>query len=193
MDAIQKTPKSTNSTFPSLFSLYLLWAVIKTLVFSPSSTNFWPKITHSNSFSLSLLLKYVIFTSISFFILWFCCFSATLVCSSSSCSVVCLSCFLQVFVRFRLWDQLRSIADLMTLVSSTLQIWRQGYSEDLNIVICVCVYTLPFYAINMNAVSLFADSNFLFLTNLQCIDKLYQFEWMKIFIFCQKKNPNQKP
>jgi len=35
----------------------------------------------------------VIFTSISFFILWFCRLSATLVCSSSLCDVVCLSCF----------------------------------------------------------------------------------------------------
>ena len=46
----------------------------------------------------------------------------------------------------------------MTLESSTLQIRRPGYSEDLNIVICVAFSTLPFYAINMDA-----DSSFLFL------------------------------
>jgi len=35
-----------------------------------------------------------------------------------------------------------------------------------------------FYAININFVSLFADSSFLFLAtlNLYCIDVLYQFE-----------------
>jgi len=53
----------------------------------------------------------VIFTSISFFILWFCRLSATLVCSSSLCDVVCLSCFSQVFDRFILPDQLRSSAN----------------------------------------------------------------------------------
>jgi len=41
----------------------------------------------------------------------------------------------------------------MTLVSSTLQIWKHGYSGDLNIVICVGICTLPFYVINMDVVS----------------------------------------
>ncbi|AES74272.1 transmembrane protein, putative [Medicago truncatula] len=38
--------------------------------------------------------------------------------------------------------------------------------------------TLPFYAINMDDGSLFTDSSFLFLANLDlyCIDVLYQFE-----------------
>jgi hypothetical protein len=37
---------------------------------------------------------------------------------------------------------------------------------------------LPFYAINMDVVSLFTYSSFLFLANLDlyCIDVLYQFE-----------------
>ena len=64
----------------------------------------------------------------------------------------------------------------MTLASSTLQIRRHGYSGDLNIVICVGICTLLFYAVNMDVVSLFADSSFLFLANLHCIDVLYQFE-----------------
>jgi len=51
----------------------------------------------------------------------------------------------------------------MTLESSTLQIWRHGYSGDLNIVICVGFSTLSFYAINIDVVSLFTDSSFLFL------------------------------
>jgi len=68
-----------------------------------------------------------------------------------------------------------------------LQIWRYGYSRDLNIVICVGFSTLLFYAINMDAVSLFTDSSFLFLANFHCIDATYQFEWMNIIYFCKKK------
>jgi len=69
----------------------------------------------------------------------------------------------------------------MTLASSTLQIRRHEYSGDINIVILVIfvgIGILPFYAINMDAVSLFTDSSFLFLANLDlyCIDILYQFE-----------------
>jgi len=69
----------------------------------------------------------------------------------------------------------------MTLASSTLQIRRHEYSRDFNIVILVIfvgIGTLPFHAINMDAVSLFIDSSFLFLANLDlcCIDVLYQFE-----------------
>jgi len=68
--------------------------------------------------------------------------------------------------------------------------WRHGYSGDLNIVICVDFSTLPFYAINMDVVSLFTYSSFLFLVNFHCIDVLYQFEWMNVVYFCQKKvNP----
>ncbi|AES94013.1 transmembrane protein, putative [Medicago truncatula] len=69
----------------------------------------------------------------------------------------------------------------MTLTSSTLQIRRHEYSGDLNIVILVIfvgICILPFYAINMDVVSLFTYSSFLFLRNLDlyCIDVLYQFE-----------------
>jgi len=63
----------------------------------------------------------------------------------------------------------------MTLASSTLQIWRHKYSKDLNIVVFVGIYTLSFYAINMDVVSLFADSAFSFLVtlNMYYIDVLY--------------------
>ncbi|AES77189.1 transmembrane protein, putative [Medicago truncatula] len=64
----------------------------------------------------------------------------------------------------------------MTLASSTLQIWRHGYFEYLNIVICVGICTFSLYVINMDVVSLFIDSSFLFLANLHYIDVLYQFE-----------------
>ncbi|AES61589.1 transmembrane protein, putative [Medicago truncatula] len=48
----------------------------------------------------------------------------------------------------------------MIVESSTLQIQRHGYSGDLKIVICVGICTLPFYAINMDVVSLFTYSSF---------------------------------
>jgi len=60
----------------------------------------------------------------------------------------------------------------MTLASSTLQIRRHEYSRELNIIIFVGISTLLFYAINMDVVSLFANSSFLFLANLYCIDVL---------------------
>ena len=69
----------------------------------------------------------------------------------------------------------------LTLASSALQIWRHEYSRDLNIVILVVfvgIDILSFYAINMDAVSLFTYSSFSFLANLDLyyIDVLYQFE-----------------
>jgi len=64
----------------------------------------------------------------------------------------------------------------MTLESSTLQIQRHKYSGDLNIVICVGFSTLSFYVINMDVVSLFKGSFFLFLVNFYYIDVLNQFE-----------------
>jgi len=66
----------------------------------------------------------------------------------------------------------------MTLASSTLQIRRHEYFGDMNIIIFVGICTLPFYANNMDAVSLFTNSFVLFLVNLDlyCIDVLYQFE-----------------
>ncbi|AES88869.1 transmembrane protein, putative [Medicago truncatula] len=75
----------------------------------------------------------------------------------------------------------------MTLASSTLQIQRHDYSGDFNIVIFVGLCTLPFDAINIDVVSLFTDSSFLFLANLYCINVLYQFERMS-FDFVKKIN-----
>jgi len=81
--------------------------------------------------------------------------------------------------------QIRSMT--MTLASSTLQIWIHKYSH----VSRICRHsTLPFHAINMDVVSLFTNSSFLFLANLDlyCINVLYQFEWMSIVYFFKKKN-----
>jgi len=56
--------------------------------------------------------------------------------------------------------------------------------------ILVGIDTLPFYAINMDDVSLFVDSSFLFLSilDLYFIDVPYQFEWMNIVYLCQKNS-----
>src|SRR3954471_19877211 len=84
----------------------------------------------------------------------------------------------------------------MTLVLSTLQIRKHDYFGHLNTVntlIFVGICNLPFYAINMDAMNLFADSSFLFLAilNLYCNDVLYRFELMNIIYFLsQKKNNN---
>ena len=106
--------------------------------------------------------------------------------------VRCFCC--PVFVRCSFVSGWRSRSDLVqiksmsTFVSSTLQIRRHGYSGHFNIVIFVGICNLPFYAINMDTVSLFADLSFLFLAimSLYCIDVLYLFECTNI-IFCQKK------
>jgi len=87
--------------------------------------------------------------------------------------------------------QIRSMT--MTLASSTLQIRRHEYFGDIIIIILVIfvgIGILPFYAINMDVVSLFTDSSFFFLANLDLyyIDVLYQFEWINIVYFCQKKD-----
>jgi len=89
------------------------------------------------------------------------------------------------------FEQVQIQSMTMTLASSTLQIRRHEYFGNLIIVILVIfvgIYTLTFYAINMDAVSLFTDSSFLFLANLNfyCIDVLYQFKWMNIVYFCKK-------
>jgi len=114
---------------------------------------------------------------------------------------LCAVCFLFSVLVWCLFDsgwnvsfkqvQIRSMT--ITLASSTLQIQRHEYSRDFNIVILVIfvdIGTLTFYAINMDVVSLFTDSSFLFLANLNlhCIDVLYQFEWINVVYFCQKKN-----
>ena len=92
------------------------------------------------------------------------------------------------------FEQVQIQSMTMTLASSTLQIRRHEYSGDLNIVILVIfvgIDTLPFYAINMDDVSLFTDSSFLFLANLDlyCIVLMYSInlnEWIS-FIFVKKK------
>jgi len=58
--------------------------------------------------------------------------------------------------------------------ASTLQIQKYGYFGDLDFIL-LFVDILPLYAINLGAVSLFADSPFTFLA-MFVFDVLYQFE-----------------
>jgi len=70
--------------------------------------------------------------------------------------------------------------------ASTLQIRKHGYFSDLDFII-LFVGIFPLYAINLGAVSLFADSSFTFLT-MFVSDILYQFKWMNIILFLSKRN-----
>jgi hypothetical protein len=69
----------------------------------------------------------------------------------------------------------------MTLASSMLQIRKHEYSEYLYFVISIVGFIIwPFYAINSDAVSLFADLSFLVFSEFEyvmmSIDVLYKFE-----------------
>jgi hypothetical protein len=78
----------------------------------------------------------------------------------------------------------------MTLASLWLQIRRYEYSVYLNIVKFVEICTLPLYVINMNVMSLFANSSFFIYNDFEFIfiDVLYQFVWTNTVYFCQKAN-----
>ena len=139
----------------------------------------------SKSFFSFPLFKYAIFTSIQVFrdftVLVRCCFVCRL----------CTALFV-FFVFFRcLFNSDCQInfnpvqIQPMTLALSTLHILRHSYSGYFNIVIIVSLCTLSFYSINMDVVSLPTSSSLLLLTNLYCIDILYQFEWMNVIFFCQ--------
>jgi len=65
--------------------------------------------------------------------------------------------------------------------ASTLQIWKHEYFSDLDFIILFVLL----YAINLDVVSLSADSSFTFLT-MFVSDVLYQFEWMNIVLFLSK-------
>jgi hypothetical protein len=73
--------------------------------------------------------------------------------------------------------------------ASTLQIRSHRYSGHFNFIILFVVGILPLYAINSDAVSMFADSSFTFLVilNMWLYDVFYQFEWMNIVLFLSKK------
>jgi hypothetical protein len=65
------------------------------------------------------------------------------------------------------------------ICASTLQIQKHGRSGDFKIFILFVVGILPLYAINLDVVSLFADSSFMFLANVEYVivfEVIYQFE-----------------
>jgi len=69
--------------------------------------------------------------------------------------------------------------------ASTLKIRKHVNFGDLGFII-LFVGILPFYAINLGVVSLFADSPFTFLARFVS-DVIYRFEWMNIVLFLSKK------
>jgi hypothetical protein len=82
----------------------------------------------------------------------------------SSCGVFCFPVFVRcilfsrlcaVFIvsGWRIISDLVQIQSMSTLMSSTLHIWRHGYSRHFNIVIFIGLCNLPFYAINTDTVS----------------------------------------
>jgi len=71
---------------------------------------------------------------------------------------------------------------IMILVSTMLQIQRHDYSRDFSTVICVGLCTLPFYAINIDAVSLFTDSPFFCFYRI-CIASMYSINLNKWMLF----------
>ena len=52
--------------------------------------------------------------------------------------------------------------------------------------------TLPFYAINMDDVSLFTDSSFLFLANLDLIVSMYSINLNECIVYFCKKTKKKK-
>jgi hypothetical protein len=92
-----------------------------------------------------------------------------------------------MFVLFRFADlhRSKSIADLMTIAPSTLQIRKHDYSGHLNLLksivgIVTFADIKPFYAINSDAVNLFVDLSFLVFSGFEytmiSIDVIYRFE-----------------
>jgi hypothetical protein len=74
--------------------------------------------------------------------------------------------------------------------ASTLQIRKHGHSGDFNFIILFVVGIMSLYAINSDAVSLFADSSFTFLAKLNMwLYLMYLSIWMNEYHFvCVKKN-----
>jgi hypothetical protein len=58
------------------------------------------------------------------------------------------------------------------ICASTLQIRKHGYSGDFNFIISFVVGILPLYAINSDAVSLFADSSFILYVFREYCDRI---------------------
>jgi hypothetical protein len=122
-------------------------------------------------------------------------------CWSSSCyGVSLLSRLGAVFVRLNWQIRFDSvhIQRSMTLAPSTLQTRRHRYSEHFKFVIFVGFVTfvgiLPLYAINVDAVSLFAVSSFSVFSDLELYCSMYSInlnEWMSFLVKQKKYNRNR--
>jgi len=71
-----------------------------------------------------------------------------------------------------------------TIWVPTLQILKHEYSGDLDLIIFF-VGILPLYAINLGAVSLFANSSFTFLAMLILMYSINLNEWISFYLFVQ--------
>jgi len=129
----------------------------------------------------------VIFTDIKFFLLCF------FVISSSKCGVVLFVVLFDVWFRVLSWCSFIfywkiGISQLQIqpmICASTLKIRKHVNFGDLGFII-LFVGILPFCAINLGAVSLFAGSPFTFLA-MFVSDVIYRFEWLNIVLFLSKK------
>jgi hypothetical protein len=123
----------------------------------------------------------VIFTYRSrfFFSSWFCHLSVMVCCLSScaalfdfpSCCGVQLIYFKRLIIQSNIW-------------ASTLPIRMHDIPVTL-ILSYIFLGNKLLYDINLDIISLFADSSFTFLAILNCV--LYRFEWMNIILFLYKK------
>jgi len=152
---------------------------------------FWPKITHLNCFSFfyNWISDFHVISVFFCLFLWFRCLYRTLF---VLIFYICTMCFLFLVLMRCLLDSSWKInfeqAQIrpMTLAALMLQIRRYEYSGNLNIVIFVDISTLSFYVINMDVVSLFAYSSFLFLVTLNLYYSINLIE--SISFFFVKKN-----
>jgi len=150
--------------------------------------HFWPKITPLHPFSLSFnQISDFHISDFSFFVI-----------SSSEYDVVlfvvlCGIVWFHVLLRCSFVPIERSTSvnqlQIQSMIwTSTLQIRKHEYSGDLDLII-LFVGILPLYAINLDALSMFAVSSFMFLAILMMLLYLmYSIdlnEW-KSFWFCKK-------
>jgi len=112
--------------------------------------------------------------------------------SSSKCGgllfvVLCGVVWFPVFVRCSFdsyWKIDYSIKDLSVNVADP-----EAMDIPVTLILSsIFVGIMPLYAINLDAVSLFADSSFTFLAVLN--DVIPRFEWMNIILFLSKKKKN---
>jgi len=104
-----------------------------------------------------------------------------MVCCSSSCAALLIFHLVAVFIWFILKDRLFN----QRFERQRCRSGSMGIPVTL-ILSYIFVGIMSLYAINLEAVSLFAGSSFTFLAVLN--DVLYRFEWMNIVLFLSKKS-----